>query len=74
MKSIDKEEFYYIIYKNDLDICVNSSWDNIKQLMTTKFTYRNGNLFGYCYTNYDTDSDNYGENTYFIVPTSNDAQ
>lgn len=68
MKEIDKKEFFKII--NDLDICVSSDyikggqWG--KSLIKTKFTYRNGVIFGESITNYDIDSDDYGKVTYFI--------
>ena len=70
MKEIDKKDFFKIIYDNDLDICVNSDyikggqWG--KTLIKTKFTYRNGVIFGESITNYDLDSDDYGKVTYFI--------
>jgi len=71
MKLISKQDFYKIIYDNDLDICVFSNWNSVEQKMTTKFTFRNGQLFGYCYTNYDTDSEYYGENIYEIIEKLN---
>lgn len=65
MKEISKVDFYNII--NDLDICVHSSWNNITQVMTTEFTYRNGKIFGYSYTNYNTDDEHdYLKVTYFV--------
>ena len=70
MREVDKKEFFKIINENELDICVNSEyikggqWG--KTLIKTKFTYRNGIIFGESITNYDLDSDNYGKVTYFI--------
>jgi hypothetical protein len=67
VKLISKQAFYKVIYDGEMDICVAASWNNIKQLMSTKFTFRNGKLFGMSYHNYDTETDNYGEETYEIV-------
>ena len=65
MKIIDKKDFYNII--NDLDICVYSKLSDDKKLMTTRFTYRNGILFGISEHNYDLDSDDYDKQVYKIV-------
>lgn len=64
-KPATKKEFYDII--NDLDICVNS---NIKEYphkhFYTKFSYRNGELFGISIRSLETDHDDYGVNYYHI--------
>lgn len=70
MKEIDKKEFYKIIYDKELDICVSSDYikggEWGKATIKTKFTYRNGDIFGESLTNYDLDSDDYGKVSYFI--------
>jgi hypothetical protein len=67
MVEVTKEQFYKVIYDNDLDVCVHSDYNNIKKLMTTDFKFRNGVAFGVSYHNYDLDSDDYGKQTYHIV-------
>jgi hypothetical protein len=67
MKEVTKKQFYKVIYDNDLDVCVFSTYNQGKQLMTTEFKFRNSEVFGYSYHNYDLDSDQYGEQTYTIA-------
>ena len=63
---VPKEQFWKIIYDNDLDICVKAHGINIDQIMITDFKFRSGIVFGYGYHNYNFDSEKYGEQTYKI--------
>jgi hypothetical protein len=68
MKPISKQAFYKVIYDGDMDICVNSKSEGWCKRMTTKFTFRNGKLFGMAYTDYnDIDSNGFSKVTYEIV-------
>ena len=66
MVEVSKEDFYKVIYDNDLDICVKARGKNADQIMVTDFKFRNGVVFGYNYHNYNLDSDDYGKQYYTI--------
>jgi hypothetical protein len=69
MTKVSKEEFYKVIYENDLDVCVHvrNNYEYLKSKMVTDFKFRNGELFGTNFHNYDIESDNYGEQEYFLT-------
>lgn len=46
-KEVSKDVFFDIIKKYKLDVCVSSNWDGFNKLMETKFSFRNGIVFGY---------------------------
>ena len=66
MVEVSKEQFYKVIYDHDLDICVYAQMNTATKMMTTKFEFRNGELFGRAVHNYDLDSDDYGKQVYTI--------
>ena len=67
MTPVNKESFYKVIYEKDLDVCVYSRCRGTPTtLIITDFKFRSGMLFGISETNYNLDSENYGEVTYYL--------